>query len=230
MSKAKKQQDAFNDATEATNSSLKAVDSTLAYIGKNLKTAFSLSSIQATTNALDGLVSSLKDQVKTFKDLMQAQSGYEIGWDTLWTVLGRGNINTLINSISKDIPAALNAMFASVDKDKVSNQLASILKIDPKNLKTQDIKKALTDAYSTDPTATKDKIDALTKSLNNANEANKRSTGALTDFHSALEETGKTVDELHNKLEFTDTFGKMGVKLVGEANSLAEALKDPDRD
>lgn len=224
MSKAAEQQKAFETATESSTASVKTAADSVEYLRDKSKNMFSLQGIDAMTNAIGAVSDSMNNQIKAFDTLQEKQSGWERGWDSFWHILGKGNVDILINSYSKDIPAALNTMVFSSNAAAAKSKIADILKIDPKNLNIDSIKSSLKSLSDIDAAATIEKLNDAMKSIT---EQERMSTASLDSFKSSLDGLDKEVDTITNKLAFKDGAGKVGDMLIDSSIKLSAALQDP---
>ena len=221
LSSSTEQQEKFKSSTEGVSASIKTAAESLDFIGKKSKNIFSADSILAMTNALAGLTNALEDQLIAYNKLIARQNTYEKGWDWIKRVVGGGELNTLIESFGKSLPAAINTMILSGKSDKLRGLFADILHVDPED--TRAVEVALKSLSKPDAERA---LEKLQKGMRKFADEEQRTTSALTDFKNSLTEINKLSDDLTNSIKLTGE-GAIGENLIKSAGSLTIALADP---
>ena len=221
---ATKQQDAFNNSIESSTAAIKTASDAIDGIYSKSKGIVSVESSNAATNAITGINDALKTQITAFNKLEARQNIYEKAWDSLWSALGKGNLDNLIKSVSEDVPAALDVM--ALKGNTVSNKLKKALSEIIPNVdinSSKSIKNYLDGLSSEDK---QKKINQISKAISSVEESSKKSTNALNDFVAGLQKTQDLSDELTNTLKRTGD-GAISDALIKSADQLGEALKSP---
>lgn len=222
---ATKEQEAFTAATENSAAAVKTAADAIDNIYSKNTGIVSVESTNAASNALTGINEALRDQITAYDKLGVKQSSYEKGWDSFWTKMGKGNLDTLVKSTSQEVPAALNVM--ALKGTKASEELNEALsKILPKNIDLKD-SKAIQSYLDTLSNPAKEKaIKNISKAITDVEQSTRRTTNSLNDFVASLQKTQDLSDELTNKLKLTGE-GAIGEGLIKSSELLGEALKSP---
>lgn len=215
------EQDKYNISLTSSAAAVKTVGDAMEFLGKKSTNLFSLDSITAMTNALAGVSGALEDQLNAYNKLILTQGKYEKSWDWLYSLVGGGQLNSLINSFSVALPAAVNTMVLTGKSAEIKGLFNDILRVDPEN--TAGVEKALKALSKPDAEAA---IAKLQKGMKKFSDEQQRTTSALTDFKNSLGEIAKLSDDLTNSIKLTGT-AAIGENLIRSAGSLSIALLEP---
>ena len=215
------EQDKYNISLTSSAAAVKTVGDAMEFLGKKSTNLFSLESITAMTNALAGVSGALEDQLNAYNKLILTQGKYEKSWDWLYSLVGGGQLNSLINSFSVALPAAVNTMVLTGKSAEIKGLFNDILRVDPEN--TAGVEKALKALSKPDAEAA---IAKLQKGMKKFSDEQQRTTSALTDFKNSLGEIAKLSDDLTNSIKLTGT-AAIGENLIRSAGSLGIALLEP---
>lgn len=215
------EQEKYNISLTSSAAAVKTVGDAMDFLGKKSTNIFSLDSITAMTNALAGVSGALEDQVNAYNKLILTQGKYEKSWDWVYSLVGGGQLNSLINSFSVALPAAVNTMVLTGKSAEIKGLFNDILRVDPEN--TAGVEKALKALSKPDAEAA---IAKLQKGMKKFSDEQQRTTSALTDFKNSLGEIGKLSDDLTNSIKLTGT-AAIGENLIRSAGSLGIALLEP---
>lgn len=225
LSKNGEQAEKFNNSVTGVTDAVKTLSSTLDFIAdKDPLSVFSVETIQARANALQGLSDSLTSLVKDFDRLQKSSNWFDKGIDALWDSIGKGSADVLSTNIAKAISSGLAGAATGPMKAEAIEKLQAIL---GKGIDVTDIKQVnaelrkLNDAEVSAAGAEINKI--LQDISRNAN-------NAATDLVSAttrLKEISDLVQTQNLALMPTDAVGKLGVTILGASADLAKGLQDP---
>ena len=225
LSKNGEQAEKFNNSVTGVTDAVKTLSSTLDFIAdKDPLSVFSVETIQARANALQGLSDSLTSLVKDFDRLQKSSNWFDKGIDALWDSIGKGSADVLSTNIAKAISSGLAGASAGPMKAEAIEKLQAILGkgIDVTNIKQVNAElRKLNDAEVSAAGAEINKI--LQDISRNAN-------NAATDLVSAttrLKEISDLVQTQNLALMPTDAVGKLGATILSASADLAKGLQDP---
>jgi hypothetical protein len=225
-SKATKEQEAFNSASEATSAAVKGINDSFDLYIKKKKDSFSLESIVAFTNALSGLTDAFDSQIIAIRKFDAAAGPWDTFKDSFSKFWGGDNASKLKQSAKETVSGVLKSLEFSSFKAQDESIIASTLGLDdPKLLyDTKALGKAIDDIPNAELLK---KFDELKTKLKGIQEQEEYSTNAAKAFSESLANIGKLTDQMIQANAFTDLQGKMGVELVQASDKLAQALQDP---
>ena len=215
------EQEKYKISVESSTAAIKTVGDAMEFLGKKSTNIFSLDSITAMTNALAGVSGSLEDQLNAYNRLILTQGKYEKSWDWIHSLVGGGDLNSLIKSFSTALPAAINTMILTGKSTQIKGLFNDILHVDPEN--TIGVENALKALSKPEAEAA---LAKLQKGMKKFSDEEQRTTSALTDFKNSLTEINKLSDDLTNSIKLTGT-AAIGENLIRSASSLGIALLDP---
>jgi len=226
QSKATKQQEAFNLATDGTAAAFKTINDAIDVYGKKRKDNFNIDTVVAFTNALDGITSAFENQITTLKKFDEASGPWDRFKDNFSRLWGGDNASKLKEGAKQTVEGILKSLEFSSFKQEDQGIIAQALGIDDPNLLNDT--KALAKAIDEIPKAELlQRFETLKGKLKSIQEQEQYSTNAAKAFAESLANIGKITDQMIQANAFTDLQGKLGVEMVQASEKLAQALTDP---
>jgi len=225
-SKATKQQEEFNNATQENTAAVKTAADTFDLYTTKKKQAFSVESVAAFSNALTQVTEALGNQLLAVYKFNQAANGWDKFKDSFASIWGGSNTQKLVASTIEDIQSLSNLLESSSRKSEQLGNIASkVLKIDPKDINNASVlEKVFSGMSETQKIA---KIKELHRAFEEVAKQEAYSANATKAFTESLKEIDKISDQISLSNAFTDLQGKLGTELVTAANRFSMALMDP---
>lgn len=229
QSNAAKQQENFDSAFSSSTSAIKTAADTLALYRDKRKDIFSTDAITAMTNSINGMVDSLWDANKAFKEWQRSANGFDKFKDW-WSGTGFGpgvsaNQQNLAKSIRDTIDSTVRTLQTSSGKSTENiNIIAESIGLTGDDLINRT--KAYTDAVNKldDDTRTK-----LLLSLEKVSSYEKDTAQSVLAFKESVSQVNKVVTEIGNSTQLSSLEGKLGTELVTASIKLTNALQDPKK-
>ena len=227
VSKATEQQSKFSDAVDEGTSAVKVASDAMEVLSKKSKSALSIESITAMTNAMISLIDSMDKQIDTINKWQKAAGWWDNTKDWVAGIFGKSNADVLAKSLGADIDAAFKTMiFTPGLADKTRQQLAELFHVDSKDLESlQDIQKVLA-SHENEPgfiALSKRATEIIAK----AGEADKASTFAAQNFLDSMKQVDQEIDTITNKLDFKEGLGKLGANIEAMGIKMSQAMTNP---
>lgn len=222
---AAKEQAAYDNAVEATTSSVKTATDTIENYEKKATAAYNIDSIVAYTTALGGIAVAFEQQMAALDKFQQKTNGWDRLKDRVAGWFGKSNLDDAQKAATEAIGGILKTVELSSGKNAARSKLANILGIDDKLL---DSTKAVDDALDklSGPDKQK-KLEELRAAFMSIKQAEEYTTNAAKAFVESLTEIDKLMGQMIQANAFSDLQGKLGVELVNAASKFEQALLDP---
>lgn len=220
-----KESEKFTSSITSAEDSIANMSRTLdAITTKDPLEVFSVQTVQARANALQGLSDTLGSLVSDFDKLQQASSSWDNAIDALWDAIGKGAADKLSSSIANSIVTGLSGLEKGPLKAEAVEKLQKILgkDIDVSNFKA--VNAELRKLSNPEVTAAGLGINKILKDASReANNAAANLTGVLA----SLGELAKLVQTQRTALMPSDAVGKLGASMLSSAGELSKALQEP---
>ena len=221
---AAKEQENFNEKTDAANASIKAATATLDLYQKKNMNAFSVQGIGAYSTALSELSNSFDGQLAALRAYNKEAGALDKIADSIKGALGLSNTDKLKEAAVGTVKDVVKLLKFSSNETQGRENIAKILGIDdPKLLTNTDaLNAAMKKLSETD-------LNNLNKQIQQIEENEKKTNIAIQAFAENLKNIDKLVDQVIQGNAFTDLQSKIGVELVNASSNLAIALQDPKK-
>ena len=220
-----KESDKFANSITGASDAVDNLKRTLDFIAdKDPLAVFSVETIQARANALQGLSDSLVSLVKDFNAVQKASSWFDKGIDALFDSIGRGSADKLSTNLAESISAGLSGAATIAAKSEAVKKLQDILgkNIDVTNIEAvnSELRKLSNPEIAVAGAAINKVIRDISLSANNAASTLAAATARITEL-STLVQTQNLA------LTPTDAVGKLGTAMVSSASEISKSLEDP---
>ena len=220
-----KETEKFSNSLTGLTDSVDNMARTLDVIAtKDPLSVFSIETIQARANALQGLSDSLTTLTKDFNDVQKASSWWDKGIDALWDAVGRGSADKLSTNIAKSISAGILGAATSAAKSEAIAKLQQILgkNIDVTNI--EQVNNALRKLGNAEVAVAGAQVEKILRDISlSANNA----AFALNAAVARIAEISALVQTQNLALMPTDAIGKLGASALSSASDISKGLKDP---
>lgn len=220
-----KEAEKFSNSLTGLTDSVDNMARTLDVIAtKDPLSVFSLETIQARANALQGLSDSLKSLTKDFNDVQKASSWWDKSIDALWDAVGRGSADKLSTNIAKSISAGILGAATGTAKSEAVAKLQQILGKDIDVTNIEQVNIALRKLGNAEVAVAGAQVEKILRDISlSANNA----AFALNAAVARIAEISALVQTQNLALMPTDAIGKLGASALSSASDMAKGLKDP---